>query len=158
MVFVIRPVAHGARSVWSRLGGLLPHGWRDFWVQFAVFWTFNIGYEASRGLSDGARTEAFENARRVMNAQRALGIFWERGIQHWAIRAPGIVMDVANWTYFNCQFTISFAFMLWIYLRRNHAFYFVRNIILFADFIGLVGYLTIPTAPPRMFPQLGFQD
>ena len=30
--------------------------------------------------------------------------------------------------------------------------------ILCADFIGLFGYLAIPTAPPRLYPQLGFVD
>ena len=135
----------------------MPHGWRDFWTQFAVFWTFNIGYELSRGLADGARDAAFANGQRVIDGEKLLGIYWEPAVQDWVLnRAPGIFLELANKTYFNCQFTISFGFMLWIYFRRNHAFYFVRNTILFADFIGLIGYLTLPTAPPRMFP--GFVD
>jgi membrane-associated phospholipid phosphatase len=154
MPVLTRPYARAVR----RVGALLPHGWRDFWLQFAIFWTYNAGYEISRGFADGARDEAFVNARRVIAAQRDLGIFWELDVQRWAMDAPGIVLDVANWTYFNCQFSISFGLMVWIYLRRNHAFYFVRNTILFADFIGLTGYLTVPTAPPRMFPELGFVD
>ncbi len=141
-----------------RASSALPHGWRDFWLQFAVFWTFNLAYEATRGVVDGSRDEAFANARRVIEVQRDLGILWELDVQRWAYDAPGIVMDVANWTYFNCQFTISFALLLWIYLRRNHAFYFVRNTILFADFIAVIGYVGLPTAPPRMFPELGFVD
>jgi membrane-associated phospholipid phosphatase len=143
------------RRIVTWVGRRLPHGWRDFWLQFAVFWTFNLAYEASRGLSDGARDVALANGRHVIAAERALGIYWEHAIQDWALRAPGLVLDIANQTYFNCQFTISFAFMLWVYFRRNHAFYFVRNTILFADFIGLAGYLAIPTAPPRF---LGFVD
>jgi membrane-associated phospholipid phosphatase len=145
------------RSAVAWLGAHLPHGWRDFWIQFAVFWTFNLAYEASRTLADANRALALANGRRVMSAEQLVGIFWEPDVQGWVLHsAPAMVLSVANWTYFNCQFTISFAVMLWVYLRRNHAFYFARNTILFADFIGLIGYMSLPTAPPRMYP--GFVD
>lgn len=136
----------------------LPHGWRDFWIQAVVFWTFNISYEGSRGFSDGARTAALANGQRVIDAERQLGLYFELDLQRWVLDAPDIFLQAANWTYFNCQFTISFGFLLWVYFRRNYAFYFARNMILCADFIGLIGYLTIPTAPPRLYPQLGFVD
>jgi len=48
--------------------------------------------------------------------------------------------------------------LLWVYLRRNEAFVRFRNTILLANLIGLVGYVLLPTAPPRMFPDLGFND
>ncbi len=136
----------------------LPHGWRDFWTQFVVFWAFNLSYEGSRGLSDGAREQALRNGHRVIETEQQLGLYWELDLQRWALDAPGFFLSIANWTYFNCQFTISFGFLLWVYFRRNYAFYFARNVIICADFIGLVGYLTIPTAPPRLYPELGFVD
>ena len=148
----------GARRVPTRIGALLPHGPRDFWLQFAVFWTFNLAYELTRGLVDGSRAEALATGRQVMEAQRDLGILWELDVQRWAYDAPAVVMDVANLTYFNCQFTISFSLLLWIYVRRNHAFYFIRNTIMFANFMGLIGYVAFPTAPPRMYPEVGFVD
>jgi membrane-associated phospholipid phosphatase len=45
-----------------------------------------------------------------------------------------------------------------VYLRRNEAFTNFRNTILLANVIGLVGYILLPTAPPRMFPDFGFRD
>jgi len=48
--------------------------------------------------------------------------------------------------------------LLWIYLWRNEAFVRVRNTLLLANIIGLVGFVLVPTAPPRMFPELGFVD
>ncbi len=137
---------------------VLPWGWRDFWIQALVFWTFNLSYEASRGLSDGGRTTALANGERVIDAEKSLGIFWEHDLQDWVLSAPGIFERIANETYFNCQFTISFGVLLWVYFFRNHAFYFVRNVIVAADFIGLFGYITFPTAPPRLIPGGGFVD
>jgi hypothetical protein len=156
---MVRTVPASLRVATSWLARFLPHGWRDFWLQFVVFWIFNLSYEGSRGLSDGARLEALANGQRVIDAEKPLGMYFELDLQNWVLHdAPGLFLSVANWTYFNCQFTISFGFLLWVYFRRNHAFYFVRNVILCADFIGLFGYLAIPTAPPRLYPQLGFVD
>ena len=146
------------RRASDRVGRLLPHGWRDFWLQFAIFWSFYIGYEASRTLAQNDRYLAMRNALDVLRAQQDLGIAWEGAVQNWAINAPHIVMAIANWTYFNCQFTITYALLLFIYFRRNHAFYFIRNVLLATSFAALIGYILLPTAPPRMLGGLGFVD
>lgn len=146
------------RRAANRVGRFMPRGWRDFWLQFAIFWSFYIAYEGSRTLAQSDRYVAMRNALDVVRAQQVLGIDWERGVQVWAINAPSIVMTIANWTYFNCQFTITYALLLFIYFRRNHAFYFVRNALLATSFAALLGYILLPTAPPRMLGGLGYVD
>ncbi len=47
---------------------------------------------------------------------------------------------------------------MYLYLRHNRSFYFVRNMFMIAMAIALVGYLVFPTAPPRFFPEWGFID
>ena len=43
MLRVHRAVAYETmREIVDRVGSYLPHGWRDFWLQFLVFWTFNL--------------------------------------------------------------------------------------------------------------------
>lgn len=154
----VAPQPNPVRRAVDRVGRWLPHGWRDFWLQFAIFWSFYVAYEGSRTLAEGDRYVAMRNALDVRRAQDLLGINWERAIQDWALNGPDLVMAVANWTYFNCQFTITYALLLFIYFRRNHAFYFVRNALLTTSFAGLVGYILLPTAPPRMMGGLGFVD
>jgi hypothetical protein len=146
------------RRIGHRIESLLPHGWGEFALQALIFWSFYVAYEGARALASGDRYVAIENALDVLRAQQELGIAWERQIQDWAINAPGIVMAVANWTYFNCHFIVSYGLLLFIYFRRNHAFYFVRNVILATSFAALIGYLLLPTAPPRMLAGLGFID
>ena len=65
---------------------------------------------------------------------------------------------LVNWTYWNSEFTVVGLTLLWVYLRRNAYFIRFRNWILLANIIGLVGYVVVPTAPPRMFPTFGFPD
>jgi membrane-associated phospholipid phosphatase len=48
--------------------------------------------------------------------------------------------------------------MLWIYLFRNDAFPRIRNWVLATNILALVGYVLMPTAPPRMYPEEGFVD
>jgi hypothetical protein len=136
----------------------LPKGWPDFIKQLAIFAIFDIVYEGSRALAEGQAVAAFRHGHAVVNAEKTLGIFDELTLQRWVLGAPHIALDVANWTYFNCQFTISFAFLVWVYCRRNDSFYFIRNVVIAADFIGVIGYITYPTAPPRMLTQYGFVD
>ena len=53
---------------------------------------------------------------------------------------------------------VTFGVLLWIYVRRNDSFYFVRNMFMVAMVIALVGYAMYPTAPPRLMPEWGFTD
>jgi PAP2 superfamily len=155
------PRPRGARRVIDAIGRKLPRGWGDFLRQLALFIAFDITYESTRGLSDGARDTAIRHAEDVVSAERSLGIFREQAIQHWSMHAPGFVQEVANWTYLQCQFTITFGFLLWVYLRRNDAWPFLRNTVIIGFSIGIVGYLSYPCAPPRLLPSAlgyGFVD
>ena len=110
-----------------------------------------------RGLVDGQATLAFENARTLVDAERALGLFFEPGLQAWAQGEDWIVTG-ANWMYVNSHFVITTTFLIWLYIARNHAFYYVRNMFMIAMGLALVGYLAYPTAPPRYMPEWGFTD
>ena len=149
-----RLVARGT----DKLGALLPRGPGDLLRQIAIVSLFDIAYELSRVVATGGRGVALAHAGSVVDAERSLGIFRELSVQYFALHAPRPVLDIANWTYFNAQFTVTFAFLLWAYLRHTERYTTIRNTVIAADAIGLIGYLLYPTAPPRMLPQLGFTD
>ena len=67
-------------------------------------------------------------------------------------------MTGANWMYVNSHFVITTTFLIWLYLARNDAYYFVRNMFMVAMGLALVGYVAYPTAPPRFMPEWGFTD
>jgi hypothetical protein len=138
---------------------LLPHGPVDAVRQVLLFYACYQGYSVARGLADnpGAAQTAFDNAREVITVERALNVFVEPSIQGWAM-SSGLVMDAASWLYVNAQTSITVGALVYIYLRRNKSFYFVRNMLLVAMAIALVGYVLYPTAPPRFFPEWGFFD
>jgi len=125
--------------------------------QLVLFAVADLLYEVSRTLAKGDLAVAFVHARDVVSVEKSIGIFTELDVQHWALARPW-VLDVANITYFHAHFAVTTCFMFWLYLRRNHHYYFVRNIVFSAMALALIGYILFPTAPPRMLTDLGFID
>ncbi|HXD70300.1 MAG TPA: phosphatase PAP2 family protein [Gaiellales bacterium] len=87
-----------------RLSSLLPRGPLDLVRQIAIVSLFDIAYELSRVVATGDRRAALAHAHSVVDTERSLGIFRELSVQRFALHAPGVVLDVANWTYFNAQY------------------------------------------------------
>jgi membrane-associated phospholipid phosphatase len=135
----------------------LPHGYIDFARQVAIWFGFFFVYQVARGLADRDIGEAFHNGLVVIDVQRQLGAFWELSLQG-ATMSSELLMTITSWTYWMSQFTVLGLALLWVYLRRNEHFLKFRNSVLLANVLGLAGYIWFPTAPPRMFPELGFVD
>ena len=135
----------------------LPQGWLDALRQLTLFAGAYYAYRIVRGLVDGRAPVAFDHARSLVDLERGMGLFFEPSFQHWALGMPWLI-DVANWAYINTHFMITTTFLIWLYLARNSAFYFVRNMFVIAMGLALVGYLVYPAAPPRLLPEWGFTD
>jgi hypothetical protein len=141
-----------------RIGALLPDGWAGFARQLAVFVPFDLAYELSRAFAQGGEQTALGHARDVVHAEKVLGIYHEHAVQDWALDAPGFVMEVAKFTYFQCQFTITFAFVIWVYVWRHEAYTLLRNCLFATFMLAVPGYIFYPTAPPRLLLSEHFVD
>jgi hypothetical protein len=135
----------------------LPRGWSDLGVQLVIWFAFVFAYQVARGVADRNPTRAFANALRVIDfEQRAAGLY-ELTAQRMADSSIWLE-KLATWTYWNSEFTVISLTLLFVYLRRHEAFTRFRDAILLTNVLGLIGYVLWPTAPPRMFPGLGFVD
>jgi membrane-associated phospholipid phosphatase len=137
---------------------VLPHGPLDVARQLLLFATAYLGYELVRGLVGVAGPRPFDDATRIIDLERTLHIFAEPTIQSWTTTHARWLLDIADWTYLNAHLALTAAALVWIYLRRNDSFYFVRNMVMLAMLVALIGYCVYPTAPPRLMPQWGFSD
>ncbi len=136
---------------------ILPHGWLDALRQVSLFAAAYLAYRLVRGFVEGDATAAFAHARDLISLERTLHLFVEPSIQAWASGSHAVML-IASWIYVNAQTTVTFGALLYIYLRHNRNFYFVRNMFMIAMAIALVGYAVFPTAPPRFMPEWGFID
>jgi membrane-associated phospholipid phosphatase len=141
----------------ARARSVLPNGPVDLLRQIVLFCGAYWLYRVARGLVDTRAAEAFDNARAVIDVERGLGLFIEPAVHAWTERHE-LIIDAASWMYLNSHFVVTTVTLAWIYLRRNERFYFVRNMFMVAMAIALVGYVSLPTAPPRFMPEWGFTD
>jgi hypothetical protein len=136
---------------------VLPNGWLDVLRQVLLFGLAYLAYRVVRGMVEGRAGAAFQHARDLIQVERTLHLFVEPSVQAWA-SGSHFLMDGASWLYVNAQTSVTVAALVYLYLRHNRSFYFVRNMFMIAMVIALVGYTVFPTAPPRFMPEWGFID
>ena len=135
----------------------MPRGPFDAARQWLLFAGAYYVYRIVRGLVDGHPNIAYQHARDIVNFERGIHSFIEVDVQHWAIN-NSLFIHVADWMYVNSHFLVTTTFLIWLYIARNHAYYFVRNMFMIGMVFALVGYVAFPAAPPRFLPEWGFQD
>jgi len=136
---------------------LFPRGYADFGYQLLIWFGFLAAYQVARGVADRDPTRAFANGWRVIDIEQSLAGLGELTLQGWT-QSSRVLETLVSWTYWNSEFTVIGLALLWVYFRRNEAFTRFRNTILLANVLGLLGYVFLPTAPPRFFTSIGFTD
>jgi hypothetical protein len=136
---------------------VLPRGWSDFGRQLAIWFGFAVLYQLARGLADRNPTKAFQNGHRVVKFEtHVVHRLYELTFQNF-VDQRHLLETAVSWTYWNSEFTVVGIAVLWVYVRRHDAFHGFRNSVLLANLIGLLGYVLMPTAPPRLLG-VGFVD
>jgi len=136
---------------------ILPRGWFDLFRQILIWFGFVLAYQVVRGIADRSPSVAFENARGVIDFERHATGLWELSLQSWT-ESFHLLGLLTSWTYWLSQFAVVGLALLWVYFRHYSHFIRFRNLLMLANVIGLAGYVLLPTAPPRYFPELGFVD
>jgi membrane-associated phospholipid phosphatase len=136
---------------------LFPRGYADFGYQLLIWFGFLAAYQVARGVADRDPTRAFANGWRIIDVEQRLAGLGELTLQGWT-QSSRVLETLVSWTYWNSEFTVIGLALRWVYFRRNEAFTRFRNTILLANVLGLIGYVFLPTAPPRLFTSMGFTD
>ena len=136
----------------------LPRGWAHLLLQIGFWIGFYFVYQAARGLADreGVAT-AFANGEWIIEFQRSLHSMIELTLQR-VVEGSGFLIQATSITYWLSQFAVVGLALTWVYLKHHQRFYAFRNTLILGNLIGLLGYVLLPTAPPRMFPEAGFTD
>lgn len=134
---------------------ILPRGPLDLILQLLIVATAYYAWRYARGAVVGPEWLAFDNARDLIHIERSLGLLFEPSLQKWGLE-QGWVGDATAWGYANLHFRGSCLMLALIYFLRPGSYPFVRNMVIAAMAISVIAYLGYPTAPPRFFPDLGF--
>ena len=116
----------------------------------AIWFGFALAYQLARAATADDPSKAITNGLRVVDFEtglthRAYELTFEQFVdqRHW-------LAQLVSWTYWNSEFTVVGLALLWVYIRHHDRFLRFRNSILLANLIGLVGYVFMPMAPPRL--------
>jgi len=135
----------------------LPRGWAHLAFQFVIWMGFYVVYQIARGAADRDVYHAFQNGEWVLRRESQVGALFEPAVQR-GVDTSSILVTLTSYTYWLSQFAVVGITLLWVYFRHQERFAGFRNWLIFANLVGLLGYVFMPTAPPRMFPEWGFVD
>ena len=100
---------------------------------------------------------ALLNSQRIVDWERALGIFNEVGLQSLVLGNDALIW-VLNRYYFLGHFLGMAILLTWLYIAQYDCYGRVRRVLFTSTVAALVIHVSFPLAPPRWFPQHGFAD
>ena len=132
-----------------------------FAIDLALVVLVMFVYFLARGHAPARIDTAVALTGRLIDIERALGVFREPAIQQLSIQQYW-VKELANFVYAYLHFPVMALVAVWLWWRNREQFRFVRNVVFISMAIGLVFYYVAPAAPPRLLAvnglDLGFTD
>jgi hypothetical protein len=118
-----------------------------------------IGYLLIRGLI--ARHidvgEAIERGHDLADLERQLNLSFEQQVQGWAMAVP-LAIPLLNAIYIWGHVPFLIVELAWLYIKHPRWFGVLRNGLILSAIPSVVLYITLPTAPPRLNPELALVD
>jgi hypothetical protein len=146
-------IATPARAWWDSrpaAGGPWRHQLlREVGLVAALFALYNVG----RLLAAQRVSGAFDNADRLWQLERWLGLPSEQAWQAVAMDVPSLIR-AANGYYASVHFPLTFLVLLWLFLPRPDTYLWARRSIVWGSAAALVVQVLLPMAPPRMLGNL----
>lgn len=136
---------------------LAPSGGEDVLRQGMIMVACYATYDVSRALAQGREAVAFANGVFFMNLEKALGIWWEPWIQA-RFSALDPLMALLVWSYANLHLPLIIGTMVWLFTQRRSQWTLYRNWFLAMNFVAVIVFALLPTAPPRMIFTSGVAD
>ena len=115
-------------------------------------------YDLGREKAVGTTADAFANAKDIVDAERFLGIYWEKPIQQAFLNVDWFI---AFWNiyYGTVHFLLPVVTLVWLYRKAPGRYVRWRNTLVLMWVIAVVTFLVYPLMPPRLMPErYGFVD
>jgi hypothetical protein len=125
-----------------------------WWVEIGIVLVFDLIYETIRNSSKSGSARSFANAMRIIDWQRAVGLYPEPTMQRWALHYEWLIV-AANYFYGSAYIAVTVFAMVFLYRRFPDDYPLWRNTLLVGTLLGLIGFATFPLMPPRLLDALG---
>ena len=132
---------------------------KELSITVSAYWAAYLVYLfAGQVVYSDFEGTAMANARRVIEFERTIGIFWEPSLQEWAVSfpidfaGPGGLAVLLNWTYILTFAPLMGVISATIYIKNRPVYRHYRKIFLLSYGLAIVVFIAFPLAPPRMVP------
>jgi hypothetical protein len=95
--------------------------------------------------------------RGLIGLERRLGLFFEPTVHSWVLARPPL-MRALKLTYVAAHVPVALGVLVWTRRAHPQAFPRARDTFAATQALAAVGYVIMPTAPPRMIAGLGYDD
>ncbi|MFD7222131.1 phosphatase PAP2 family protein [Streptomyces sp. NPDC056730] len=126
---------------------------RELLLVAGLFLVYKLGRQAATGRTG----EAFRNADRVWDWERALHLPGEGSVQG-VLLDSGTLVHLANTYYATVHFPATVLFLGWLYWRRPGHYLWARRVLSVLTGAALALHLLMPLAPPRLLAASGLVD
>jgi membrane-associated phospholipid phosphatase len=124
----------------------------------AIFLFFYPLYSRVRDLVGESRTDAFANAKQIIDWEERLGIYHERTIQEWFLPYRWFI-GFWNLFYGSVHFAAPVITLIALYRFDPGRYVRWRNTFILTAVAALIGFWVYPLMPPRLLPSsFGFID
>ncbi|HEX9682185.1 MAG TPA: phosphatase PAP2 family protein [Acidimicrobiales bacterium] len=132
-----------------------------WWKEVIYIVVFYVVYSAVRNNFGSAAVEpevAFRNAERIIDLEKAVGLYVEEGIQDFFLDATWFIR-FWNIFYGTAHFAVTIGVMVFLFRKVPYRYPRWRNALAWTTALALVGFATFPLMPPRLLPpSFGYVD
>lgn len=118
-------------------------------IELAFLTVLYVGYSASRLLASNDFSAARGRAIELLNFEMSWRIGLEKPLNNFFARDELVGLLGSFW-YATTHYLVTAAVLIWLYRRSATQYVTARRALVVATLIGLVFYLLMPTAPPRL--------
>ena len=128
-----------------------------WWKEILIVGLFYLVYSAVRNQFGSAAVdwpEAYDNARAIIDMEKAVGLYQEVRIQEWFIDWTPFI-QFWNLFYGTFHFAVTGFVLFWLYVKFPWDYPRWRSIGLATTGLALVGFSLFPLMPPRLLGNCG---
>jgi PAP2 superfamily len=144
-------------AVQRRVAQLARTAAGSWWRELFLIGLLYGAYEMSRTLGDINVTSALSNGREILHLEKVWHLAPERVLNH-ALHQDTFFAVISSYFYSLMHYLVTPVVLIWLYRKHRVNYGPARTALAISTAIGLVGYLLLPTAPPRMINGSGFYD
>lgn len=132
-----------------------------WWIEILMTLGFYGVYSAIRNqfgsaLGQSIKDDAFDNARRVIDFEKAIGLYHEEWIHNYFLEWDAFIV-FWNVFYGSLHFIVTIGTMVFLFVRHPGRYTFMRSTLCAMTSIALVGFAFFPLMPPRLLSNCASQ-